>query len=497
VKGLTLVGAFVICSTLTGCLSSHGIAPQEQRLSDGQLATDDAIQAANRDARWPDEQWWRVYGDPQLDAWVNDALASSPTLAEAEARVRMALSMAGVAEAEESPRVDAKASLQRHRWPDDFFYGPGELARTTTWNNNAAIGLSYSLDFWNRERSNSERYLNRAAMTAAQSRVAQLELESNIVRAYIRLSLQYAELDVGQAMLKQQRAILALAQRRLKGGIGTHFEVSQAEVPLPETERKIEEVEEAIALSRNQIAALAGKGPGAGAQLRRPGLQLAAPPGLPARLPLELVGHRPDVVASRWKIAAEAKGVDVARAGFYPNINLAAELGYSAVGGGMLEFLRGQKYNYAFGPALSLPLFDGGAHRAELSGASAGYDAAVAQYNQTLVNALKSISDELIRRQSAERQQGLAEQSLAAAQRTYDLALKAYSGGLTDYLNVLNAQTRLFQQQLVAEQVRAARLATHAGLVVALGGGLLGDKDAPAEQQLAPDTVTVRPLSER
>ncbi|MNP24702.1 Multidrug resistance outer membrane protein MdtP precursor [compost metagenome] len=212
---------------------------------------------------------------------------------------------------------------------------------------------------------------------------------------------------------------------------------------------------------------------------------------------MELLGQRPDVVASRWKVAAQAKGVDVARAEFYPNVDLVASVGYSAVGGGMLEFLTGQKFTYGVGPAISLPIFDGGSRRAQLGQESAGYDSAVAEYNQTLVNALKGISDQLIRIHSMKIQQGFAAQSVAAAQKTYDIATIAYKGGLTDYLNVLNAQSRLFQQQLVAQRVHAARLAAHAGLVVALGGGLLSGRDTPKEAQMVPDTVSVRPAEGR
>ncbi len=494
-KGLAFAGSFALFSAIAGCISSTGIAPREHQLDAAQLATDAAIAHANQAAQWPAEQWWRVYHDPQLDAWVQSALDGSPSLAQAEARVRMAMSLAGVAEAAEAPQLGADASLSRHRWPDDYFYGPGELAKTTSWNNNAALGFSYALDFWGRESSTSERYQNLAYMSAAQARMAQLELESNLVRAYIQLSLQYAELDIGQALLRQQEQILALAQRRLAGGIGTHFEVSQAEVPLPETRRKIEALDEAIALSRNQLAALAGKGPGAGASLQRPRLNLAAQPGLPSTLPLELVGHRPDVVASRWNVAAQAKGVDAARADFYPNVDLVASLGYSAVGGGMLEFLGGQKSSWSIGPAISLPIYDGGRRRAQLGEASAGYDLAVAQYNQTLVGALKGISDQLIRLHSMKLQQDFAGQAVASAQKTYDIATQAYRGGLTDYLNVLNAQSRLFEQQLVEQQVHAARLSAHAGLVVALGGGLLEGQDTPKATQLLPASVAVQPAT--
>lgn len=207
---------------------------------------------------------------------------------------------------------------------------------------------------------------------------------------------------------------------------------------------------------------------------------------------MELLGHRPDLVASRWQVAAEARGVDAAEADFYPNVDLVASVGYNAVGGGMLEFLRGQKFNYGIGPALSLPIFDGGRRRALLGEASASYDAAVARYNGTLVQALRDVSDQLIRVRSLARQQQLADDSVAAAQHTYELATQAYQGGLTDYLNVLNAQTRLFQQQEVAQQVHAGRLAAHAGLVIALGGGLGEPDQAPDDVHLLPERVPLR-----
>ena len=199
----------------------------------------------------------------------------------------------------------------------------------------------------------------------------------------------------------------------------------------------------------------------------------------------------------RWQVAALAKGVDVARADFYPNVDLMASVGFSAVGGGMLEFFRSAKYTYSAGPAVTLPIFDGGRLRSQLGEAAAGYDAAVEQYNQTLVDALKNISDQLIRLHSVDIQKDFAAQSVASAQKTYDIATLAYQRGLTDYLNVLNAQTRLFQQQLVQEQVQAARLAAHASLLTALGGGVGAGADTPAQRKLAPENVPVRAVSSR
>ncbi|MEQ7918048.1 efflux transporter outer membrane subunit [Xanthomonas sp. WHRI 1810A] len=491
IRGLKPLSVWALTLVISGCIGTHGIAPQDTSLPADALATDDAIKSAAQDAHWPAGQWWRAYGDDQLNHWIELAALGSPSLAMAAARVRQARAMAGVAESAESVQINADTSLKRHNWATDQFYGPGELSNTSTWDNNASLGLSYSLDLWGRESNSSERALDLAHMSVAQERQAQLELQDNMVRAYIQLSLNYAQRDIVEATLKQQQQIVDLAQRRLRGGIGTHFEVSQAETLLPETHRQIDALDEAIALSRNQIAALAGKGPGEGAQLQRPTLSLHAALKLPSALPAELLGQRPDVVASRWRVAAQARGIDVAHAGFYPNVDLVGSLGYMATGGGMLEFLAGKKFNYSVGPAVTLPIFDGGRLRSELGEASAGYDEAVAQYNQTLVSALKSISDQLIRRASMDKQQGFADESVAAARKTYDIAMVAYTRGLTDYLNVLNAQTLLFHQQQVQQQVQAARLTVHAELVVALGGGLMAGNDSPA-----PDT-TVAPKTPR
>jgi NodT family efflux transporter outer membrane factor (OMF) lipoprotein len=450
------------------------------------LATDEAIHSAERDAHWPSVQWWQAYGDPQLNRWVDLAMQGSPSLAMAAARVRQARALAGVAEAAESLQVQGDASLKRHNWLTDPFYGPGDLANSTTWDNNAALGFSYALDLWGRESNASERAVDLAHMSAAEARQARLELANNLVRAYIQLSLHFAQRDIVLATLKQQQQILDLAQRRLDGGIGTHFEVSQAQAPLPETHRQLDALDEEIALTRNQLAALAGKGPGEGAQLQRPTLALGAALKLPSVLPAELLGQRPDVVASRWQVAAQARGIDVAHAGFYPNVDLVGSLGYMATGGGALEFLTGKKLTYNVGPAISLPIFDGGRLRAELGAAAAGYDLAVANYNQTLVNALKGISDQLIRRESMDKQQGFAAESVASAQKTYDIALIAFQRGLTDYLNVLNAQSLLFRQQQVQQQVQAARLTAQADLVTALGGGLQAGRDVPPEGKILP-----------
>nr|WP_096031509.1 efflux transporter outer membrane subunit [Caballeronia hypogeia] len=472
--------------TIAGCASTGQVAPQDSLKEASTLDVGSAIRAANADAQWPAEQWWQAYRDPQLDQWIARATAGSPTLKMAAARVREAQQQAGVAHSALLPHVDAGMSIARKNWPNNDFYGPGPYADTTTWDSTAALTLSYDLDLWHRDDNAAESALDVAHVRAADARAAQLELETNIVRAYIGFSQGFALLDIAQDTLAQQERIADLARRRLKGGLGTQLEVSQAEAPLPEYERQVDIYKEEIALARNQLAALAGEGPGAGEALTRPALSLATPLPLPSALPAELVGHRPDIVAARWMVAAQARGIDVAKAGFYPNINLAASLTQAFAGGALLSFLTSKASGYSFGPAISLPIFEGGRLRAQLGAASAQYDQAVDHYNATLVAALKDIADQVVRVHSLDTQLEASGRSVAAARKSYDLANEGYKRGLTDYLNVLIAQAQLLKAQDGQARVRAQRLASYATLTSALGGGIDDPSNGPDEIALAP-----------
>jgi NodT family efflux transporter outer membrane factor (OMF) lipoprotein len=453
------------------------------------------VRAANAEAEWPAADWWRAYDDPQLDAWVEAAEAGNPTLAMAQARVREAQSMVGVARSALSPRLSGNLSIERQQWPTNDWYGPGPLANANTWDNVGTLNLSYHLDVWGKDKNATESALDAAHARAADERAARLELEANVVRAYIGISMNYALLDIAKATLQQQQQVVDLATRRLQGGLGTQLEVSQAQTPVPESERQVDELEDQIALGRNQLAALAGKGPGAGDSITRPTLVLNAPAGLPSALPAELLGHRPDIVAARWTVAAQARGIDVAKASFYPDINMLASFGGYAAGGPFFQFLHAANGSWTGGPALTLPIFEGGRLRAQLGAADAGYDEAVDQYNQTIVSALKDVADQVVRIRSLETQEDDAGRTVATARKTYDLAKEGYRRGLTNYLNVLIAQNQLLHAQEGVARIQAERLSAHASLMAALGGGLAEPGDSPRAVQTQPGHGVVHILA--
>jgi len=485
-KGIAAALAMASLLIIAGCASFGNVAPKATNVDPSALDVGIAIRAANGDANWPTADWWRAYNDLQLDEFIETALAGNPSLASAWARVREAISMARVEQSVLAPQVTGSLSIQRQKWPDNLYYGPGPLGGEQSWNNTGTLSLSYDLDLWDKDKNAAGRLLDVAHAAAADARAAQLELQCNVVRAYIEMSMNYALLDIARQSLRQQQQILSLADQRLKGGLGTQLEVSQAETPIPQYERQIESLDERIALGRNQLAQLAGKGPGAGDSIRRPTLSLDAPASLPGTLSADLIGHRPDIVAARWTVAAQARGIDVAKASFYPDIDLLASIGGYAAMGPLFQFLKNPSHSWSVGPALSLPIFDGGHLRAELGAASADYDAAVENYNQSIINAFKDISDQVIRIRSLSTQTDDAKRSVVVARKNYDLSRKSYERGLTDYVNVLVTQNQLLLAQQDVAKFHAERLGAYASLVAALGGGLDDPADGPPASEMLP-----------
>jgi NodT family efflux transporter outer membrane factor (OMF) lipoprotein len=183
---------------------------------------------------------------------------------------------------------------------------------------------------------------------------------------------------------------------------------------------QIEAITEAIALQAHQLAALAGWGPGAGDSITRPMLKLDGAVRLPGSLPAELLGHRPDIVAQRWRVESAAAEIKVAKAQFYPNINLAAFAGVSGLD--ITRLLNGNSLTAGLGPAVSLPVFNGGILRGNLRVQAASYDIAVESYNATVIGALQEAADRVVSFRSLQKQLERTDDALESALRAYALA---------------------------------------------------------------------------
>jgi NodT family efflux transporter outer membrane factor (OMF) lipoprotein len=461
--------AAAMAALLAACASPSGLAPQASMREAGSLAAQRALQDTSAsDAAWPATDWWKSFGDPQLDALIDEALASSPTLNIAAARTRKALAEADAAHSTLAPRIDANASSTRERFSEHGSAPPPIAGSTQTFNVLQAT-LSWEIDFWGKNRSAYEAAVGAARAADVDAHAARLALSTGIAQAYVGLERAYLQLAVAQATLAEREQIYALTRDRNAAGLDSRLELKQAESALPATREQIAQLNETIELQRNQIAALLGVGPDRGLAIARPTAVAHANFALPSKLPAELIGRRPDVIADRWRIEAASKDIASAKAEFYPNVNLLAFVGLQAFGGGNL--LSAASRTMGIGPAVTLPIFDAGRLRANLAGTDADYDIAVERYNQTLADAMRDVVDQVVSLRSLAEQRKQQEMALATAREAYDLALLRYREGLGNYLQVLSAEQPLLVQRSLDADLRARELALSVDLVRALGGG--------------------------
>jgi NodT family efflux transporter outer membrane factor (OMF) lipoprotein len=463
-KGSTLALALA----LSACASMGNIHPHSQMQDPNGLNAGSAIQRSTAAIEWPTQQWWETFQDDQLNNLLTVALAGNPNLRVAEARVRQASAIAGVAKAATEVKGQADASLNRERYSVRGTT-PAPLAGNYAWRNQATLSGSYDLDLWGRNRDNLAAALDDVHMASAESQVARLTLETAIVRTYIQLSLQFEIQDIVRETLVQRKHILDITQRRHKAGLATEFDVTSIEQTLPVAQSDLEKASEAIDLLRNQLAALSGKGPADGEHIARPSLKLDRPIALPSALPAELIGRRPDIAAQRWRVEAANKRIDAAKADFYPNINLLAFAGFQAFG--FTNFIQSDSQIRGIAPAVSLPIFAGDRLRGQLGSQTSLYDVAVEQYNATVVQALNDVGDAVVKAQSLTQQDVLTQQSLQLARKSLVLSEKSYRAGLTDSLNTITAQVALLNAEQQVAQIGAGKLDIYAVLMAALGGG--------------------------
>jgi NodT family efflux transporter outer membrane factor (OMF) lipoprotein len=461
--------AIAASAFLAGCASMSGVSPQASVRATDAIAAQRALQDASvSSAAWPATDWWKIFGDPQLDALMSEALADSPTLNIAAARTRKALAQANVDKSALSPRIDAAAASTRERYSEHGL-APPPLGGSTQTLNELQIALSWEIDFWGRNRSAYEAALGTMRAAEVDAQAARLALSTNIAQAYVQLQRAFLQLDVAEATLKEREHIYALTRDRNAAGLDSRLEVKQAEAALPATRERIAELDELVGLTRNQLAALMGAGPDRGLAIARPTASSHAAMTLPSTVPAELLGRRPDIVAQRWRIEAASKDIASAKAEFYPNVNLLAFVGLQSFGAGNL-FTAASRMMGA-GPAVTLPIFDGGRLRANLAGKDAEYDIAVAQYNKILVGALNEVADDLSGLDSLGTQIQAQQRARDAAQQAYDLSQQRYKAGVGSYLESLVVR----QQLLLAEQrmaaLRAQQVDTSVQLIQALGGG--------------------------
>jgi NodT family efflux transporter outer membrane factor (OMF) lipoprotein len=413
-------------------------------------------------------QWWALYRSEPLDALIKDALAESPTLASAQAALRVAQENLAVGRGDLLyPAIDGRASATRQQISGSTLGAPG-LGTSLFTLYNASVNVSYAFDVFGGARREIEALESLVDYQGYQLEGAHLTLTSNVVTTAIREAALRAQVRSTQEIIAALEKQLTVVERQFKLGAVSKPDVLAQRTQLAQTQATLPLLERNLAQTRHQLAVLAGRLPSAGGLPQFELDALTLPPEIPLSVPSSLVRQRPDILASEALLHQASAEIGVATADLYPKINLTGSFGGQALK--LADLFAGPSV-WSIGAGLLQPIFRGDALNAKRRAAIAAYDEAAAQYRQTVLLAFQNVADTL--RALDDDARTLVAQAAAEAYAREALALaeRQFRLGATSYLTLLNAQRQYHLARLALVQAQAARYADTAALFQALGGG--------------------------
>jgi NodT family efflux transporter outer membrane factor (OMF) lipoprotein len=414
-------------------------------------------------------QWWTLFRSGPLDNLIRQAFADNPSLAAAEARLRIAEENRRAQAGALFPRIDGSASARRQKASGSSF-GQPQIGISPFTLYGASVDVTYALDIFGGTRRELEALRSEIDFQRYQREGAWLALAANIVTTAVLEADLRARIEATKGIIAAEERQLDLVERRFQLGGASRPDVLAQKAQLAQTKTTLPELEKQLVQTRHRLAFLAGKYPVDAASLPEFSLEgIYLPQDLPVSLPSSLARQRPDIRASEETLHAASARIGVATANLYPQITLSGNFGSQATTAGGL-FGSGSSV-WGLGAGLLQPIFRGGELTARRRAAIAAYDQAEAQYRETVLLAFQEVADTL--RALEKNAQTLAAQAEAesAAKESLDLARKQFDAGAIGYLALLNAQRQHQQAQIGLVQARAARLSDTAALFQALGGG--------------------------
>jgi multidrug efflux system outer membrane protein len=417
----------------------------------------------------PKGAWWKIFHDPVLDSLETQAAGASPTLQAAVARRDQALAIAGISRAEYLPQLSLDPSGSRARYSGNRQVQiPSTRASYTTNSLNLPLDLSYEVDLWGRVRRSNESAQALAEASDAAYQSVLLGLQADVARAYFTLRSQAVEHVLVARSIETRRQALDLVRKLYAGGASAQLDVLRAETELASAESDLLALDQQRTALSHALAVLCGQLPEKFA-FDNDATTAATIPALPVGLPSELLERRPDVAAAERTLAATNAQIGVAKAAFFPSITLIGSAGYNS--DGLSSLLNSDSRQWLIGPAVSLPIFQGGRNVANFERAKAVYQEAVADYRQSVLVAFSEVEDGLSGLRYFDQQAGVLTRAVTSSRQAADLSTVRYKAGLVSYLEVVDAERTALENERTATQLNAARFAATVLLVKALGGG--------------------------
>ncbi|MEX3811242.1 efflux transporter outer membrane subunit [Paraburkholderia sp. BR13439] len=468
---LSLLLATAGCALIREDTAPAAQIPTEQV----RLAQDSQLPQGN----WPSTKWWKACNDDQLTALVDRALQDSPTMAVAKARVEASRAQAKLVDASSGLLIGLSASVNRQSVSENGFLGPfahtdPALGTTGPWYTEGTIGLyaNYSVDLWGKDRARVNAAMGVTRAREAEAAQAALLLSSQVVHVYYEIQTTYALRDLlvkAREIRQEQRDA---TQARIARGLVSRTQMEGAEAQCMQLDQQIDSAQSRIRTLHEMLRQLTGAGPDAlPAIAQRPLPDSAA--GVPASLGYELLARRPDLQAMRWYVQSSMDQIDAAKAAFYPSFDIRAFIGLDSLH--MVDLLRKSSRQIDLIPGLSLPIFDSGRLNANLAATRAESNLLIAQYNESVLNAVREVAQAGIELDSLGHQQVLQEGKLKAAAFAYDSATAQYRQGLLDKSTAQEAMLSVLMEQSQAVEIRSQQLQAAVTLSTVLGGGYVAE----------------------
>jgi len=449
----------VICVALSAC--SVGPAYRRPDIPTPQHWQESAT-AEPPPSVWPEADWWRGFGSPQLDELIRDAQLANDDLAAAVARIREADAQVRIAGAPLFPSVDFGADATRERAE---VTGVGLRTYNVF---NPQFTASYELDFWGKNRAlrNAARASDLASRFDEQT--VALTVVSSVATTYFQALELRDRIDVARQNLANGQSILRGLQLEQSAGTATGLDVAQQETAVALLDAALPPLVQQLRQSVHALAVLIGKAPES-FDVSTGSLNDVSTPDIVAGLPSQLLTRRPDVAEAEQQLIAANADITVARAALFPTIDLTGSGGYES--STLASLVSPANRMFAVSAGLTQPIFHGGALRGQVAYDQARYNELLAGYHKTVLTALGNVEDALVSVRQSEEQLARQRDAVAKARRAYQFAQAQMSAGTINVLTVLNTENALFSAQDVLVQVQYAHLQALVGLFTALGGG--------------------------
>jgi NodT family efflux transporter outer membrane factor (OMF) lipoprotein len=414
--------------------------------------------------------WWEVFSDPQLNGLETEVDSANQTLKEAEANFQASRAQIRFYRANKAPTIGTAPSIASVRTSANRPYFNSTLANSGTGDFLLPLDLSYEVDLWGRISRSITSAQEQAQASAADLETARLSLHAELAMDYFGLRAADAQKKLlDDTVVAYQRAV-QLTNDRYTGGASPLSDLTQAQTQLQTA--LVQETDVTIQRSEYEhaIAVLTGKPPAALTIPPDPvTVQPPALPAIPGALPSQLLERRPDIAAEERRMASANEQIGIADAAFYPTLSISALAGFE--GSSILNWFSWPSRLWAVGPTLSQTLYDHGRRRASSDIVRSEYDAHVATYRQTTLDAFQQVEDNLVALRQLETEAAQQRDATSSAEQSLALFNTRYEGGVDTYLQVITSQTAALQNERNDIEILRRRLDASVLLIKALGGG--------------------------